>query len=676
MHRARRRCLTDPDGRTTSRRRPRGAKLALRGAVVAAVVGVGVSFLGPRPGGQVATIPADGPAVLYELSFPEPEHRWMQIEVTVGGLPAEPLSMRMSTASPGRYARHAFAKNVFEVRAFDGNGNTLDPVRSGMARWDVAGHDGTVRFTYRIFGDRVDGTYLGIDATHAHLNMPAWLMWGAGLEQRPARVRFEPPAGRDWHVATQLYPSDDPLTFTAPNLSYLLDSPVEFGAFVERSFSVADPADPDHVPTFRVVLHHEGTSDEVDRFAVDVERIVTEMVMVFGEFPAFETGRYTFIADYLPTASGDAMEHRNSTVLSSPGALRTEHRQLLGSVSHEFFHVWNVERIRPRSLEPFDFEDVNPSGELWLAEGFTNYYGALTLQRAGLADLPDTLDRFSAAIDTVRLGPGRQFRSAVDMSRLAPFTDAASVIDRTNWDNLFISYYTWGETLGLGLDLLLRVRSADGAGHTGHTGDNDAPAVTLDDYMRLLWQRFGRRGGGVPGVVDRPYTQADARAALGELTGDQGFADDFFDRYVEGHEVIDYAPLFARAGLVLRPRVPGQMWLGPPSLSFSGSGARVVEPARFGSPLYDAGVERGDLLISLDGQRLSSMPRLDAVLGKLDDGQQVPLVYERRGERLTARVTVTVDPTLELVPAEQVGRGPTPTQLRFRDEWLGSKAGY
>ncbi len=161
--------------------------------------------------------------------------------------------------------------------------------------------------------------------------------------------------------------------------------PADIGA---SYFTVSDPANPDHVPTFRVALHHDGTAAELDRLAGDVEQIVTEMVTVFGEFPSFETGRYTFIADYLPTASGDAMEHRNSTVLSSSGAVRARHGRLLGSVSHEFFHVWNVERIRPRSLEPFDFEDVNPSGELWLAEGFTNYYGALILQRVGLADPP------------------------------------------------------------------------------------------------------------------------------------------------------------------------------------------------------------------------------------------------------------------------------------------------
>ena len=643
----------------------RGMRVALRVAGAAVLLGVCAVWLVPRPGGQTRVAGADGPPVRYELSFPEPEHRWMQVEMTLGGLPSAPLSMRMSTASPGRYARHAFAKNVFEVHAFDGGGNPLDPVRSSMARWDVAGHDGTVRFTYRIYGDRIDGTYLAVDETHAHLNMPASLMWAHGLEQRPATIRFEPPSGSGWQVATQLYPSSDAFTFTAPNLQYLLDSPAELSRFVERSFTVVDPADPDHRPTFRVALHHTGGDAELDRYARDVERIVSETVTVFGEFPRFETGRYTFIADYLPTANGDAMEHRNSTVLSSPAVLRTQHQRLLGSVSHEFFHVWNVERIRPRSLEPFDFEDVNPSGELWLAEGFTNYYDALIRQRAGLVGLPDTLGRFVSAIDTVRLGPGRQFRSASDMSRLAPFTDAATAIDRTNWENLFISYYTWGETLGLGLDLLLRARGAD---------DPSAGVVTLDDYMRLLWQRFGRAGSATPGLVDRPYSQIDARAVLAELTGDQTFAAEFFDRYVDGHDVVDYAPLLARAGFLLRPRGPGRMWLGSPTLRFERGGARVVAPVPFGSPLYEAGVARDDLLVSIDEQSLASRGRLDIVLRDLGARQQVTLVYGRRGEILTTRLAVEADPTLELVSLEQLGRRPTAAQQQFRDGWLGSKA--
>lgn len=642
----------------------RGGRIfALRAAGLMAL-GLAAAWLMPCTGGQTGGTAADGPAVAYELRFPRPQHRWMEVAVTVTDLPPGPLSMRMSTASPGRYARHDFAKNVFEVRASDGAGKALDPVRSAMARWDVAGHDGTVRFAYRVYGDRVDGTYLAIDDTHAHLNMPAGLMWARGLEHRPATVRFEPPPGSGWRVATQLYPTGDPLVFTAPNLQYLLDSPAEVSAFSERTFTVADPADSDYRPEFRIAVHHAGGAAELDRYAEDVERIVREMVTVFGEFPRFETGRYTFIADYLPSASGDAMEHRNSTVLSAAATLRGQHRRLLGSVSHEFFHVWNVERIRPRSLEPFDFEDVNPSGELWLAEGFTNYYGALILQRAGLRELPETLARFASTIETVERGPGRRFRSAADMSRLAPFTDAASAVDRTNWGSFFISYYTWGEVLGLGLDLLLRARAADGVGR----------AATLDDYMRLLWERFGRGGATTPGVVDRPYTAADARAALADLTGDEAFAREFFDRYVDGHEVVDFAPLFERAGLVLRPRAPGRGWLGSPALRFERGGARVAAPLRFGTPLHDAGVARDDLLVAIDGRRLSSSTGLDRLLRDLGGGRRVAVGYERRGEPMTASVLLVPDPSRELLSLEQVGRRPTPAQTRFRAEWLGGRA--
>ena len=666
--------MTARGGGTASR----GGATASRGGRIMALRAAGLIALGlaaawfmPRPGGQTGLAGqagadgADGPPVAYALSFPRPQQRWMEVAVTLADLPPEPLSMRMSTASPGRYARHDFAKNVFEVRAADGTGRALDPVRSAMARWDVAGHDGTVRFTYRVYGDRVDGTYLAVDDTHAHLNMPASLMWGDGLEDRPATLRFEPPPDSGWRVATQLYPTDDPLVFTAPNLQYLLDSPAEVSAFEERTFTVADPADPGYRPEFRIALHHTGGGGELDRYAEDVERIVREMVTVFGEFPRFETGRYTFIADYLPSASGDAMEHRNSTVLSAPATLRGQGRRLLGSVSHEFFHVWNVERIRPRSLEPFDFEDVNPSGELWLAEGFTNYYGALILQRAGLAALPETLARFGSAIETVERGPGRRFRSAADMSRLAPFTDAATSIDPTNWGSFFISYYTWGEVLGLGLDLLLRARAADGVGR----------AADLDDYMRLLWERFGRGGATTPGVVDRPYTPADARAALADVTGDEAFARGFFARYVDGREVVDFAPLFERAGLMLRPRSPGRGWLGRPALRFERDGARVAAPLAFGTPLHDAGMARDDVIVSIDGRRVSSPAALDRLLRDIGTGRQVTVSYERRGVPMTATVETATDPARELVSLEQIGRRPTAAQSRFRAAWLGSKVG-
>jgi predicted metalloprotease with PDZ domain len=595
--------------------------------------------------------------VAYRLSFPQPEHRWMQVEVTFNDVPEGVLQVRMSRSSPGRYAIHEFAKNVYNVTVTDTAGKPLAVARPNPHQWDVSGHAGNVRITYRIFGDRVDGTYLAIDSTHAHINMPAALMWARGFELRGATVRFEPPAGSSWTVATQLLPGADAFTFTAPNLQYLMDSPSEFSGFSLRTFNVAGA--PGNA-AFRLAVHHLGTDAEVDTFARDVQKIVAEARHVFGEFPAFEGNTYTFIGDYLPWASGDAMEHRNSTFLSSPTSIRNNRIGLLGSVAHEFFHVWNVERIRPRSLEPFNFEDANMSGELWLAEGFTNYYEWLVMVRAGLMPLDGYAENAAGTINTVTLTPGRLIRSAVEMSQFAPFVDAATAVDRTNFENTFISYYTWGEAIGLALDLALRDRS-----------DSN---VTLDHFMRALWQKHGKPGGRWPGYVDNPYTLADARAALAEVAGDQAFANDFFARYIEGHEVADYARLLARAGLTLRPRFAGQGYAGDLRLQDARGTVRVAAPVPLGSPAYAAGLEHDDLILSIGGAPASSVAEVERVIRTRRPGDTVPLILERRGEQVTSTLRLVADPTADLVPAEQAGQPLTPAQRRFRDAWLGSAA--
>jgi predicted metalloprotease with PDZ domain len=367
----------------------------------------------------------------YRLSFPAPEHRWMQVEVKFAAVPAGPLQVRMARTSPGRYALHEFAKNVFDVSVTDGKGQRLVATRPDPHQWDIAGHDGTVVVTYKVFGDRTDGTYLGIDSMHAHINIPAALMFARGWFERPARVTFVQPPGKSWKVASQLFPTSDPLVFTAPNLHYLMDSPTDFSAYTMREFTVDDGQKRSGPPpTFRIALTHDGTEAEADAFAKDVERIVRETIPVFGELPEFETNTYTFLSTYLPWASGDGMEHRNSTSLTSSGALRSpQQRQgILGTVSHEFFHAWNMERLRSAGVEPFDFEQADMSDDLWLGEGFTSYFDSLILHRAGLLPLDGLLGELAGSINAVTLGPGRQFRSAVDMSRMAPFVDAAAAI--------------------------------------------------------------------------------------------------------------------------------------------------------------------------------------------------------------------------------------------------------
>jgi predicted metalloprotease with PDZ domain len=595
--------------------------------------------------------------VSYRLSFPAPEHRWMQVDVTFPDLPQGVLQLRMSRSSPGRYALHEFAKNVFDVRISNGAGTALIASRPNLHQWDIDGHDGTVRVTYKIFGDRVDGTYLAIDSTHAHINMPSALMWARGLDMRPATVRFEPPAGSRWQVATQLMPGSDAHTFSAPNLQYLLDSPSELSAFSLRSFTVEDAG---RTPSFRIALHHAGSDADADAYARETEKIVREMKHVYGEYPQFENNTYTFIADYLPWANGDGMEHRNSTILSSSGALESARLGLLGTVSHEFFHAWNVERIRPKSLEPFNFEDANVSGELWLAEGFTSYYGPLVMQRAGLTSLADYARSLANTINAVTLSPGRQVRTAEEMSRFAPFVDAAAAIDRTSFDNTFISYYTWGAAIGLGLDLSLRDRSEG--------------AVTLDHFMRVLWQQFGKSGEPVPGYVGKPYTMADLKATLASVSGDKGFADAFFEKFIQGHEVVDYQRLLGRAGLVTRLRNRGAAFAGDLALQPAQGGLRVASAVPFGSPAYEAGLERDDLIVAIDGKAVDATADFDAALQSRKPGQSIGLRFERRGAPITATLRLVEDPRIDIVPAEDAGQALTDAQRRFRVGWLSSRS--
>jgi len=587
--------------------------------------------------------------VTYRVSFPEAEHHRLQVEVTFPDLPPGTLEVLMSRTSPGRYAVHEFAKNVYDVQIDNAGGGPVQVERPNPSQWNVAGHPGAVRVRYKVFGDQLDGTYLAIDSTHAHMNMPASLMWARGLEQRPVQMTFEAPP--DWKVATQLRPTSDPRTFTAPNLQYLMDSPTELSNYTLRTFRLDRE--------FRIALHHDGSDADADRFAAAVQRIVREQHAVFGEFPAFEVP-YTFIADYLPWASDDGMEHRNSTILTAPHRLRLPDEQLalVGTVAHEFFHSWNVERIRPASLEPFRLDAPNPSGELWFAEGFTSYYAPLTMHRTGLWNVHDFAVRIGHTLDVVIRSPARKYRSAEDVSRLAQFVDQSSWSDVTNFGNHFVSYYDWGAAIGLGLDLSLRAR-------TGHK-------VTLDHYMRRLWQEFGRAPAAAEGAVARPYTIEDLRRVLVEVSGDRAFADEFFARFVQGREVPEYEPLLARAGLVLRKRNPGRAWMGPVSLEPGGGAARVTQPAIEDTPLYAAGVDRGDEVVAVEGIAVSGPSGLDEVIRRRRPGDTIRLTVRRRGVVRQLPLVLAEDPSLQLVPVEQTGRPLSPAERDFRERWLES----
>ncbi len=382
------------------------------------------------------------------------------------------------------------------------------------------------------------------------------------------------------------------------------------------------------------------------------EAVVLEGEGVFGALPKYDGGTYTFLIDYLPYVSGDGMEHRDSTIITGTGNLRDAAPRLIGSVSHEFFHSWNVKRIRPKSLEPFDFERADMSGELWFAEGFTNYYGPLALKRAGLMPLDRFVRGMGFAVNAVLTAPGRKVFDVIGMSRLAPFVDAATSIDPTNEGNNFISYYTYGQALALGLDLLIR---------------EQFPGKSLDDWMRTMWREHPD--------IDKPYTLPDLQQTLGETVGNPEFAAQFFQHHIYGKEPMDYERVVAAAGLVLRKSSPGQAWIGPArGLSFTEKYADVLAYAQRDSPLYNAGVDKGDHILEWDGKTLKSAAEFDNWLAGHKPGDVVKLKIVRRNGPADVQMTLAENPNVELVTFEDAHRTVTPEITAFRQSWLGSKA--
>ncbi|PKV63257.1 putative metalloprotease with PDZ domain [Pontibacter ramchanderi] len=584
--------------------------------------------------------------VNYHLSFPNAVHHEAQISVQFTGIKSDTLQVLMPRSSPGRYALHEFAKNVYSVKASDSKGQPLRISRTSPHQWAVSGHQGEVTVSYTLFGDHADGTYTGIDESHAHLNMPATLMYAPSFEQAPAQVTFRIPQGSNWKVATQLEPLNDS-TFRAPNFQYLMDSPTELSDFAFAEWAVEDRGKKKMI---QIALHHQGTPAQFDAYVAQTKKIVAEQQAIFGQLPDFDFGRYTFIGCYGPQAVGDGMEHRNSTIVSSSRTLATTMAGLLGTVSHEFFHAWNVERLRPASLEPFDFQKANMSDALWLAEGFTTYYGDLTMHRSGVNDLKRYTSGLSGSLNYVLLSPGRHYHSLVEMSMQAPFVDAARSVDPHNRHNTFISYYTYGSVLGLGLDLTLR-RDFN---------------TTLDRYMQALWQKYGQ--------PEKPYTLADLQQTLAEVTKDTAWAADFFRRQVYGSELPDYAALLAEAGLQLRKETPGKAGMGMANLEFSKQGAKLLNGTYVTSPLYKAGLDRGDIILTLNGKKVSSEKELDKILNRLKPAHTVPITYQRQGKTKTASIVLEEIPTLEVVPFEDAGKELTPAMQQFRQSWLGTMA--
>lgn len=575
--------------------------------------------------------------VRYTLGWDNPASQNYRVSVTAGAH-GEPIVFSLPAWRPGRYIVQNYAANVQDVRAFDEAGNPLPSRWIDLDSWRVdPGRARSVTLRYDYYARTFDAGSSTLTPDAAYFNPVNLFPWVEGRRDAPVTLDLQAPA--DWRVATQL--TAVPGTghhFVAPDYDRLADSPT-----IAAPDLVIWDYDVDGVPyhlVFRVLQGELELGDFTrDRIVTDVSRLTREEVGVLGVTPYRE---YWHLFQLVPYPFGHAVEHESSASYVVQDAVfgsEQGYRAFLGILAHELFHAWNVKRLRPASLWPYDYSTPQLTRLHWVTEGVTSYYDSLLLERAGLTTPDEYYDALAGNIRSLQSAPGRLVMSA----ELSSLTSWHSGYGDGN-PNSSISFYTKGSLLGLLLDLTI-LDATDGARR-------------LDDVLRLLWNRYYEAGQG--------YPEDAFRAAAEEVAG-RSLAD-FFDRYVAGTDELPYDETLGIVGLSA-VRVADT---SEPAATFDwrlrkqGDDVTVanVPPE---SPALAAGVMRDDVLVSVDGDTITSAA-LDPILDRHEPGDVVPVVVRRNGEEIEMPVTLGGGANLEwrVRPVDS----PTERQLRLRQVWL------
>jgi predicted metalloprotease with PDZ domain len=469
--------------------------------------------------------------IAYTIAMPDVATHLYSITLTASGVTGRSVDLQMPVWSPGRYGRMDFAKNVQDFSAASSDGTPLRWSKVNGSLWRVErGKSPSIRVAYRVFADApMSGTFSVLDSAHANWNGASLFMYVDGHKQDPVSLDVTPP--ENWAIMNGAVTRPGQRQFQFPNYDLLIDTPTEVapaGSLMLDSFVV-------DTRTYRVMVHHNGAvpAGARERFVHDVEKIVRYENSVFGPPPLEE---YTFLFN-IGFPGGDGMEHLYSTQIQSRRFWTDTARLLpgIGSAAHEYFHVWNVKRVRPAALGPFDYTREQYQPSLWVAEGWTQYYGEVALHRAGIEDTAAFYGHMAQLIQDNLTAPGRKVISARMASFSAPFWDGAPQAQPTNFRNTFFDYYTKGAGLAAYLDLFIRNRTGN--------------AKSLNDAFINLKQRVWNAPRASYYLQGRGYTEDDVERAVSDAAGVN--MHDWFEKHVGGTEDMDYDEALGWAGLKL-----------------------------------------------------------------------------------------------------------------------------
>jgi len=585
----------------------------------------------------------------YELQFEKPNTHLMDVTIHVTDLKGPSVEFAMPDWAPGSYAIEDYAANVQRFRATDPGGKSLAWRKTDSQTWriELTGA-GAVTVEYQVFGDLLQNNQAQYNERHVFIGGPSVWMYLVGGKERPIELTIAVPSG--WKVATGMEHTSDH-TFRAADYDWFADAPLEISDFAEKDFQVLGS-------TYHVIVHDVEGRKDFSKFAADIQKTVETMVPIMA--PVAAAGEqaapfkeYWFLF-HIARHTGGGLEHLNSTQINfgmdwddtgPAGDFGTQYLLKLFVTSHEFFHAWNVKRLRPRPLGPFDYTQMVHTPSLWISEGLTSYYGSLVLERAGLVTPQQYLDGIGKLITKFEQEPGRNERSIEDTSWDTWFPRALGQREN-NLANTFYSYYDGGQVMGHILDFAIR--------------QNTKNQKSLDDWMRLLYSRYALPKLG--------FDPEDAVRAASEVAGTD--VSGIFRQYISGKEPIPYEKYFAYAGITVEKKLDtDKPWMGIDTKKGDDGHATITNVAP-GSPAEAAGLDRQDAILAVDG-RAVEVDGYDRALKEHKPGDTVRFTIVRSGELKEIPLTFTANPhaTYTLKPMEKQ----TGEQKAIYNGWLGIK---
>ncbi len=571
------------------------------------------------------------PLIEYQVAMPQPTTHLFEVELHLKDWQLEQLDLRLPVWTPGSYLVREYAKHLQSFSAQRLDGQSLIWRKISKNHWQVE-TAGITELTihYQIFANELTVRTNHLDATHGYFNPGAVFFYIPGFEDCEIRVAILPPP--EWHVITPLPTlAGQANTFQAADFDTLVDSPFEVGTHSVYDFEVLGKS-------HQLAVWGQGNA-EPDRLIRDTQKVIEAEAELFGGLPY---NRYLFLL-HLSNQGFGGLEHKYACSLNYPRfGFRAEdkYNRFISLVAHEFFHLWNVKRIRPKTLEVFDYDRENYTPSLWFSEGTTSYYDWMIPLRAGIYDAAYCLKQLGESITRLQTTPGRHVQPLSESS-----FDAWIKLYRpdANSGNSQISYYLKGEMVSLLLDLLIRQRQQN--------------ARSLDDVMRQMWQQFGRSETG--------FTPEQLQIVIESVAGMD--LEDFFQRYLHRTEELPFNEYLEPFGLLCQ-EVPED---SPPHLGLSlksDKGTGSVKFVEANSPAQHAGVNAGDELLAINGFRVSP-EQLNDRLKDYQPGDEIELTFFHQDELRTCSVTLAEPSThqYKLLPVES----PSSVQEQNFQAWLG-----